>query len=246
MTRFELPAMAMHAGLLALCAATAATASPFASPFNFSPTTRTLAPIAIWRSSGADSGGGAALPLTLKGAGAYAVLDFGKEVAGITTLKFGSFAKGSVGLAYSESNFFAACPCGPCDKAGHVSGGGCACQFGATNQSGAGDHSNGGGGPDLTLSSGPASPGGSFTPPVAQLRGGFRYLNLCLEAGASDHAIEIIGVSVQFVAAPTAGADPSVYANHFHSSDDLLNRIWYGCAYTTQLCSIDPAHGRQW
>ena len=168
-------------------------------------------------------------------------------------------------MAWSESNFYAACPCGPCDK-GKISGGGCACQFGATNQSGAGDHSNGGAGPDLTLSTGPSRPMGSFTPPVAKLRGGFRYLNLFLEAGASE--VEIAGVSVNFIAAPTAGADPSVYANHFHSSDDLLNQvrvltsclpdrlhfrlivglfreqIWYGCAYTTQLCSIDPAHGR--
>eukprot|EP01043_Picozoa_sp_COSAG02_P024736 COSAG02_NODE_1362_length_13050_cov_22.164775_8_plen_671_part_00 len=153
------------------------------------------------------------------------------------------FVVGSVGLAYSESNFFAACPAGPCDK-GHVSGGGCACQFGATNQSGAGDHSNGGGGPDLTLTTGPASPGGSFTPPIAQLRGGFRYLNLFLESGATE--VEIAAVSLAFVAAPTAGADPSAYSNYFNSSDELLNRIWYGCAYTTQLCSIDPAHGRQW
>ena len=115
---------------------------------------------------------------------------------------------------------------------------------GSTNQSGAGDHSNGGNGPDLTLSTGPARPMGSFTPPLAKLRGGFRYLNLFLEAGSAE--VEIAAVSVHFVAAPTAGADPSVYANHFHSSDDLLNKIWYGCAYTTQLCSIDPAHGRRW
>ena len=46
---------------------------------------------------------------------------------------------------------------------------------GSTNQSGAGDHSNGGSGPDLTLSTGPARPMGSFTPPLAKLRGGFRY-----------------------------------------------------------------------
>ena len=118
------------------------------------------------------------------------------------------------------------------------------CLAGPSNQSGAGDHSNGGGGPDLTLSSGPAKALGSFTPPIAQLRGGFRYLNLFLEAGAAE--VDIAAVSVHFVAAPTAGADPSLYANHFHSSDGLLNRIWYGCAYTTQLCSIDPHHGRQW
>ena len=113
--------------LLLLLLGRGSVAPYFRSPYNLSPRTRTLAPLAIWRSSGAsvEAAGGAVLPLTLKGRGAYAVLDFGKEVAGITTLKFGATAKGSVGLAYSESNFFAACPAGPCDK-GHVSGGGCA------------------------------------------------------------------------------------------------------------------------
>ena len=72
------------APLLALAAA-------FDSPHNLSPKTRTLAPISVWRSSGASGGeAGAPLPLKLKGAGAYAVLDFGKEVAGITTVKFGA------------------------------------------------------------------------------------------------------------------------------------------------------------
>ena len=59
-------------------------------------------------------------------------------------------------------------------------------QFGAANQSGAGDHSNGGGGPDLTLSTGPTRPRGIFTPPISQLRGGFRYLNVFLEAGGQS------------------------------------------------------------
>ena len=30
------------------------------------------------------------------------------------------------------------------------------------------------------------------------------------------------------------------------SSDDLVNKIWYAAAYTTQLCSISASHGRQW
>merc|ERR1711871_472518 len=40
--------------------------------------------------------------------------------------------------------------------------------------------------------------------------------------------------------------DPSAYKGHFYSSNKLINQIWYGCAYTVQMCSIDPAHGRQW
>jgi hypothetical protein len=30
------------------------------------------------------------------------------------------------------------------------------------------------------------------------------------------------------------------------SSDELVNQIWYAAAYTVQMCSVDPNHGRQW
>ena len=105
-----------------------------------------------------------------------------------------------------------------------------------------GDASNGGGGPDGTISTGPVSANSNYTPPAAHMRGGFRYLHLALE---TDGWVEINLPSVQFLATPNM-EDPSAYQNHFYSSDELLNRIWYGCAYTTQLCSIDPTHGRTW
>jgi hypothetical protein len=46
------------------------------------------------------------------GTGAYVVLDFGKNVAGFTTLQFGNTSDSaqSVGLAYSESTNYAVCP----------------------------------------------------------------------------------------------------------------------------------------
>lgn len=40
--------------------------------------------------------------------------------------------------------------------------------------------------------------------------------------------------------------NPADYKNHFYSSDELVNQIWYGAAYTVQMCSIDPQQGRQW
>eukprot|EP01052_Picozoa_sp_SAG31_P009718 SAG31_NODE_517_length_14689_cov_5.110487_9_plen_621_part_00 len=210
---------------------------------NFSPTSRTLAPRAILhgRNKGVTRHGSQSVfPLTLTGLGAYVVLDFGKEVGGFTTIQWGAVQGGaSVGLAYSESSNFAACPAlTGCDHSSAP----CACQFGPHNQSGAGDHSNGGHGPDLTLSSGPIQPDTNFTPSVAHMRGGFRYLNLFLESAGS---VKIMDVSVYFTAAPTM-ANPAAYANHFTSSDELLNEIWYGCAYTTQMCSISPSHGRNW
>ena len=39
---------------------------------------------------------------------------------------------------------------------------------------------------------------------------------------------------MQFLATPNM-KDPSAWQNHFYSSDDLLNKIWYGCGYTTQV-----------
>ena len=58
--------------------------------------------------------------------------------------------------------------------------------------------------------------------------------------------MELAAVEVRFTAAPRAGADPSRYANGFASSNATLDRIWYACGYTTQLCTIDPAEGRAW
>jgi hypothetical protein len=211
---------------------------------NFSPASRVLNPVGILegRNKGVTHHSSSSVfPLTLAGDNAFVVLDFGKEVGGITTVQWGSVVQGSasVGLAYSESSNFAACPALTlCD---HPSAP-CACQFGPTNQSGAGDHSNGGKGPDLTLSSGAVRPHTNYTPSIAHMRGGFRYLNLFLESGGS---VEVAGVSLYFTAAPTM-ENPANYRNHFNSSDELINKVWYGCAYTTQMCSISPSHGRDW
>jgi hypothetical protein len=61
----------------------------------------------------------------------------------------------------------------------------------------------------------------------------------------TDGWVDVQMPKVQFLATPNM-KDPSDWKNHFYSSDDLLNRIWYGCGYTTQMCSINPSHGRQW
>ncbi|MGW7239312.1 hypothetical protein [Streptomyces sp. NPDC054804] len=67
--------------------------------------------------------------------------------------------------------------------------------------------------------------------PTTQLRGGFRYLTVFLDTSGW---VDLKGVSLGFTAAP-GKSDPADYPNYFHSSDDLLNRIWYAGAYTVQL-----------
>ncbi|PSR77048.1 Six-hairpin glycosidase-like protein [Coniella lustricola] len=69
-------------------------------------------------------------------------------------------------------------------------------------------------------------------------RGAFRYLSV---VSNSTGAVEIQSIAVNFTAAP--GRDLQSYVGYFHSNDELVNRIWYAGAYTTQLCSIDPQHG---
>ena len=79
---------------------------------------------------------------------------------------------------------------------------------------------------------------GNYTVGNDQERGGFRYLSLI--SNTSD-TIEVTSVLVDFTAAPQQ--DLQNYTGFFHSNDELLNRIWYAGAYTTQICSIDPSRG---
>lgn len=156
-------------------------------------------------------------PIALSGAGDSVTLDFGKEVGGYTSVTFGTVSSGAAAtFAWSESTFYVLTS----------------------------DHSNGGSGDDGVILSGPLVNGRTWTATGGQLRGGFRYLTVAVGPGGGSFAIT--GVTLEFTAAPAWGPDPSVYHNHFHSSDALVNRVWYGCAYTVQLCTISSAHGRQW
>ena len=193
--------------------------------YNYSPKNRTLAPVGVLGQRNVISLTDSVFPLTLSGAKAYTVLDFGKEVGGFLTVTFSdpSDKDQSVGLTYSESTDYATCP-------STAQNNGCG---GGDDQSLSGDHSNGGGGPDGSLSTGAISnlTGGIYIPAPESLRGGFRYLNLFLETSGS---VTITDVSVKFTPAPLM-SDPSNYDNYFYSSDDLLNKVWYGAAYTTQV-----------
>ncbi|GGQ30261.1 hypothetical protein BKA00_002817 [Actinomadura coerulea] len=217
---------------LGLSALTAAQAAPLgtawaepgrdAAPwqrYNLSPSSRTLHPVSVFRSTGTVADPGAVLKgraTGLAGAGSSVTLDFGKEVSGLTTLRFaGSDGPQKVGVAFSESSTYV-------DTTSDASTGGPRSRDGA-----------------LSVDVDGAT---SYTTPAELLRGGFRYLTIVLESGGR---VDLDKVSLHFTPAPTM-EDPSRYANYFYSSDDLLNRIWYAGAYTVQLNTISPKTGRVW
>lgn len=87
-----------------------------------------------------------------------------------------------------------------------------------------------------------AKSGSTWTAPPELLRGAFRYVTLFVDDPA---AVSIDDVVVDYTAAPLM-EDLRAYPNHFYSSSDLLNRLWYAGAYTTQLTTIKPTTGRVW
>ena len=186
--------------------------------YNLSPSSRTLAPVAVQRIYGEVSSSDQILSggtTTIKGMGSYIVLDFGKEVGGITSLQFGAVSDSaqSVFLAFSESVLYT----GP--------------------QS---DLSSGR--PQDGSLSATAATNGTYSVPPEKLRGGFRYLTIGLETSGS---VELTGVTIYFTPAPTL-ADLRAYRGSFRSNDDLLNRVWYAGAYTVQMDTIDPLQGKAW
>ncbi|MGA6223722.1 MGH1-like glycoside hydrolase domain-containing protein [Streptomyces umbrinus] len=188
-------------------------------PLNYSPTSRTLKPTAVHKTSGSVANPQNVLsgqPTRISGSQSAITLDFGKEVGGVTTLSFGSTSSGSqrVGLAYSESSLYVG------------------------NNS---DRSSGRDGEDGALYA-TASANGTYTVPTAKQRGGFRYLTVFLDTSGW---VDLKGVSLDFTAAP-GKSNPADYANYFHSNDELLNRIWYAGAYTVQLNTIASNQGRAW
>lgn len=188
--------------------------------YNLSPSSRTIHPTGVFAVQGEVSDPQAVLKggrTALSGAGASLTLDFGKEVSGLTTLSFaGSDGAQRVGLAFSESSVYAGQPTSDASTGGPRS------RDGALSTEVDGRT--------------------TYTTPAKYLRGGFRYLTIFLESAGR---VELDGVSLHFTPAPKM-KDPARYANHFYSSDELLNRIWYAGAYTIQLNTISPKTGRIW
>lgn len=110
-------AMVAAAALAAGPAPSATAATPVAAtdvgvaavdPLSYSPTSRTLKPTAVYRTSGSVANPQNVLngqSTRISGSQSAITLDFGKEVAGMGTLSFGSTSDSSqrVGLAFSLS-----------------------------------------------------------------------------------------------------------------------------------------------
>ncbi|WYZ46009.1 hypothetical protein EsH8_IX_000234 [Colletotrichum jinshuiense] len=170
----------------------------------------------------------------LSGNGSALVFDFGILVGGLTTVNYtlsGGGGPAVLGFAWTEAK----------NWIGEYS-----------------DNSNGnyrGPGQALISVDGAlfhdvASPGeGSYTVPFPQLRGGFRYLTVYLMTNATAAAsnatttLSVNDVSVEIVFQPT-WSNLRAYQGYFHSSDELLNRIWYSGAYTLQTNAAPPETGR--
>ncbi|MGW1727657.1 alpha-L-rhamnosidase-related protein [Streptomyces sp. NPDC002306] len=188
-------------------------------PLNYSPASRILKPTAVYRTSGSVANPQNVLTgqsTRISGSQSAVTLDFGKEVGGVTTLSFGSVSDSGQRVGLAFS-----------ESSLYVG-----------NDS---DLSSGRGNEDGALYA-TASTGGAYTVPTTQLRGGFRYLTVFLDTSGW---VDLKGVSLAFTAAP-GKSDPADYPNYFHSSDDLLNRIWYAGAYTVQLNTIASNQGRAW
>lgn len=148
------------------------------------------------------------------------IFDFGKEVGGIITVKYTALGSGQLGFAFTEALNFT----------GPVS-----------------DDSNGGTGSDgalFTSISAPSATSGSYTMPRERMRGGFRYVTLFTETNNTLH-VNISSAVLEISFQPN-WSNLRAYGGYFHSSDELLNRIWYACAYTIQTTTIPPHTGRVW
>lgn len=186
----------------------------------YSPSSRTVSPHTILDADGNKLSTYPG-PATLKQNGSLVIFDFGQEVGGISTVNFTSQGQGSIGLAFSEAK-----------------------NFTGFNS----DESNGGSSPDgalvFTVSSGNPLKG-SYTTPLEKLRGGFRYLSVFALTNDTNFDASLYSVSVELAFQPT-WPNLRAYGGYFHSSDELLNRIWYACVYTLQMNAIPPNTGRVW
>ncbi|MEU6146909.1 alpha-L-rhamnosidase [Streptomyces sp. NPDC047081] len=203
----------------AAVAAMSATTQAEVDALTYSPTSRTVKPTAVYATSGSVANPQNVLSgqsTRISGSQSAITLDFGKEVGGVATLSFGSTSDSGQRVGLAFS-----------ESSLYVG-----------NNS---DRSSGRSGEDGALYT-TASANGTYTMPTAQLRGGFRYLTVFLDTSGW---VDLKGVSLDFTAAP-GKSNPADYANYFHSSDDLLNRIWYAGAYTVQLNTIASSQGRAW
>ncbi|KAJ5300430.1 uncharacterized protein N7443_005432 [Penicillium atrosanguineum] len=155
----------------------------------------------------------------LAGNGSLVIFDFGQEVGGIVNINYTTNGAGTLGLAFTEAK-----------------------NFTGFNS----DESNGGSTPDGALLIDISSDGSkTYSMPLDKMRGGFRYLSVFTLTNSTDFNVTVDTVDVEITFQPS-WPNLRAYGGYFHSSDELLNRIWYACVYTLQANNIPPTSGRTW
>lgn len=184
----------------------------------YAPSSRTVSPQSILSAQNGQVISPFSGSAKLSGNGSQLVFDFGKEVGGLVTLQYSSTGPGNIGLAFTEGK----------NWIGEWS-----------------DSSNGGFvGPDGAIyASFNGSGKGTYVMPDHKLRGGFRYLTLFLVTNSSSTTVQITDISLEIGFQPT-WSNLQAYQGYFHSSDELLNRIWYSGAYTLQTNAVPVNYGR--
>ncbi|KAI1100608.1 glycoside hydrolase family 78 protein [Jackrogersella minutella] len=185
----------------------------------FSPPARTVSPKAVFDLATGQSFDLGSVSLTSAQPGVY--FDFGFEVGGVITIQYSvSSTDGddALGIAFTEAKDW----------------------IGPVSDSSSGDFSR----KDGALYANFSSAGdNTYVMPDENLRGGFRYMTLFLTRANS--AVTIGNVSLELSFQPT-WSNLQAYQGYFHSSDDLLNKLWYSGAYTIQTNALHPLTGRPW
>ncbi|KAI1257846.1 hypothetical protein MGN70_000890 [Eutypa lata] len=157
----------------------------------------------------------------LQGSQKGVYFDFGSEVGGIITIEFEVLSvthKGTIALAFAEARDW----------------------IGPVSDSSSGNY----GREDGALRHSFFAPGKhTYVVPDKKLRGGFRYMTLVVQGNGASIRVKNVSLEISFQ--PT-WSNLRAYRGYFHSSDDLLNKIWYSCAYTLQLSAVHPETGRAW
>ncbi|PSS03405.1 Six-hairpin glycosidase-like protein [Coniella lustricola] len=185
----------------------------------FAPESRLVSPESILSANDGVTIGSWNGSATLAANGSQLVFDFGKEVGGIIHLDFlvSGDSSGAVGIAFTEAKNW----------------------IGEWSDSSNGELV----GPDGAIYANFTGPGKvSYVAPDERLRGGFRYVTLFLIADSASVDLSSIEIEIGFQ--PT-WSNLKAYQGYFHSSDSLLNSIWYSGAYTLQTNAV-PVHFGRW
>lgn len=183
----------------------------------YAPESRTVRPTATLSDLKNNASTNVHQPATaaLHGNGSLVVFDFGQEVGGIVHLEYTSTGSGALGIAFTE----------------------------AKNWIGEWSDSSNSLWHDGALYANFSSAGNySYVMPDPKLRGGFRYLTIFLMTDTSAN-VKLTDISLELAFQPT-WSNLRAYQGYFHSSDELLNRIWYSGAYTLQTNQVPIHTGR--